>query len=184
MWPEDSDDENRQNPLPTFSLQSIWEGICTYFNENIFTAFSSDEKDIKKASEVIEFVDNEPIRSSLGLKGVPLSGQELGLKVTQTTSELSGYMDVNISIGAGVGVTGGVFLGTDGVHPYLGGGAMWGPGMSLTYSPDNVSTGWNAAFQLGKWRGGQVGISMKDRSTFKEVGFVTPGTSFTIYHVW
>ena len=48
------------------------------------------------------------------------------------------YVDINIAVGFGIGATGGIFIGQDGVHPYLGGG-LTSPGASgsICWSPNS-----------------------------------------------
>jgi hypothetical protein len=113
------------------------------------------------------------------------------------------YVDFNVNVGLGLGVTFGVMIGSDGqLHPYLGGGFMSGPGASLTLAPgpQQPTPGWNWGVQAGIWGGWQVGNipNLPDRARrigerqdskpnpgpYIEIGFVTPGISGTWYYVW
>ena len=96
------------------------------------------------------------------------------------------YIDLGFSFGSpwGAGVAGGFYFGPDGVHPYLGGGAMTpGPGASLMWSPGSPSPGcWSVQVAGGYGAGGAVGYG--GGSSFWEVGISTPGASAITYYTW
>lgn len=97
------------------------------------------------------------------------------------------YIDINLSYGSVLGVTGGIMIGKEGVYPYFGGGIVLAPGFSITWSPSNPTTGWNEGLQFGIpkiWVGGQRGYSYKTDEYFWEVGFSSPGVTFTDFYVW
>ena len=78
-------------------------------------------------------------------------------------------------------------IGQEGIYPYLGGGIVLTPGFSVTWSPSNPTTDWNEGLQIGIpkiWVGGHIGYSYKVDAYFWEVGFATPGVSFTDFYVW
>jgi RHS repeat-associated protein len=93
------------------------------------------------------------------------------------------YIDANMNIGSGVGITVGLQIGNDGLYGYLGGGFMT-PGGSLTYSADDPCEGLQASMQGGFWVGGQWGTGFSNGDDrFSEYGFTTPGGSITVYQV-
>jgi len=96
------------------------------------------------------------------------------------------YVDINISGGYWLGITGGIMINDTGIFPYLGGGFVTpGVGGSLTVSPSDATTGWNAGLQAGYWGGGQVGYGFgQGGGFFWEVGLVTPGASLTGFYVF
>jgi hypothetical protein len=94
----------------------------------------------------------------------------------------SGYVDINISIGYVVGVTGGFMFNGKGAYPYIGGGFIYIPGASITYSPYDPTTGWNLGLQSGAGVGGQAGYS--NDGLYWEAGAVSPGVSLTGFYVW
>jgi RHS repeat-associated protein len=100
------------------------------------------------------------------------------------------YVDINVSGGFIVGLTGGLFIAPDGVHPYLGGGLMT-PGVSgsVNWSPHDISPDcWSVQ------GGGELGpvfgaAGYGGGSGFWEVGvgwgFPAPlGVSGTGYYTW
>jgi RHS repeat-associated protein len=96
------------------------------------------------------------------------------------------YVDINISGGYWLGLTGGVMINDTGIYPYLGGGFVT-PGVSgsITFSPSDPTTGWNVGLQGGYWGGGQVGYGFGQGGGFYwEGGFVTPGASLTTFYVF
>lgn len=111
-----------------------------------------------------------------------------------------GYIDINISAGAWIGVTGGVFITRLGVNGYLGGGAMT-PGVSgsISLSPDTPSPGMSSGqLQVGIPVGGNIeiiGAVGEDEAgnTFREIGVsysllgggaMLPSASATGYYTW
>lgn len=102
------------------------------------------------------------------------------------------YVDVNFNIGFGFfGPTvGGLFTST-GLNLYAGGGPMTpGSGVSLTWSPDDVSTGWNYGLQGASPLGPiPLGPTIQEGydsagAPFAELGVSTPGASATAYYVF
>lgn len=94
------------------------------------------------------------------------------------------YIDINVSLGYWGGGTGGIIIGSEGIYTYGGSGLVSPPGgIAVTASPSDPSPGWNVGFQAGYWAGFQYGYSFRDKDTFWEVGFVTPGFSGTVYYV-
>ena len=95
------------------------------------------------------------------------------------------YIDINISGGSWVGLTGGLLISEAGVQAYGGGGFVT-PGISgmVTFSPENPSPGWN--FGLGgAILGGatQAGFDSKG-NFFSEYGIGGPlGVSLTAFFV-
>ena len=93
------------------------------------------------------------------------------------------YVNINGTLGYGIGITGGVMINNNGIYPYVGAGLTTPPGsVAITWSPSNPSPGWNESLQGGFWVGGQIGHSKSGWSG--EGGFVTPGVSLTGYNVW
>jgi len=93
------------------------------------------------------------------------------------------YLDINFSIGAGVGITFGAMYTDKGVYPYIGAGIVSSPGVAVTSSPGDPSRGLNVGVQAGKFYGGQGGYALNG-GYFGEQGFVTPGVSVTGYWVF
>jgi RHS repeat-associated protein len=98
------------------------------------------------------------------------------------------YIDIGVSYGwLGAGGIGGVMIGPEGIYKYAGAGAVTGLGGSITWSPDDITTGWNVGAQLGVWGGLQRGYSLWSGENwaqpFTEYGLVTPGFSFANYYV-
>jgi RHS repeat-associated protein len=95
------------------------------------------------------------------------------------------YVDINVSAGYGIGVTGGFIIGTGGVYGYLGGGIVTpGIGGSLTWSPYNPTAGWNFGAQGQAGIAGQVGIDPNGEGFWEAgIGF-PPGGSITAYCVF
>jgi len=71
------------------------------------------------------------------------------------------YIDVNVGFGWwGIGGTGGILIGPQGIYSYGGGGvAVPGVGFSITWSPQNPSPGWNVGAQVNAIAAGQYGYS-------------------------
>jgi len=94
------------------------------------------------------------------------------------------YIDINVSLGYWGGGTGGIIISSEGIYTYGGGGIVSPPGgFAVTVSPSDPSPGWNVGFQAGYWAGFQYGYSLRDKDTFWEFGFVTPGFSGTTYYI-
>ena len=98
----------------------------------------------------------------------------------------SGALDINISYGSPyfIGLTGGAMWDRNGgPYPYIGAGFMApGPSGSATFSPDNVSGGFNAELQGGYGLYGSVGIDEAGNSfTAFGSGY---GASATGYYVF
>lgn len=97
------------------------------------------------------------------------------------------YIDINVSGGFWVGATGGVIIGSGGgIYPYVGGGFVTpGVGGSVTWSPQDPSTGWNVGLQGTYKVSAQGGYSFKDKSSYWEVGGGGPlGISATGFYVF
>lgn len=163
-------------------LSSIWEGIKSFFAR--FDWANKLEEEGYSEAEIEEMIVTEEV-ATMKAGGLPTSGQEIGVRLCQVAKGFEGYYDFNFSAGSGVGVTGGLIVSSDGtLHPYVGGGAMFGPGAGITYSKSKVIPGLNVGVQGGKWVGVQRGISLRNQSHFWEYGLVSPGASFTIFYVW
>jgi len=102
------------------------------------------------------------------------------------------YVDIGVSIGwLGLAGISGVMIGPEGIYKYAGGGSGFsyppGAGLSITWSPNDVKTGWNVGLQYGHWIGEQRGYSLwgeeKMAEPFWEIGLVTPGFSLTEFYV-
>ena len=109
------------------------------------------------------------------------------------------YIDINVSVGKGIGFTGGVIIDSDqNVRWYAGGGIMPTPtvGFSVTWSANQVTEGFNIGVQGNAFYGmaGQIGYSngslniMKNYSNknwFFEAGggVSTLGFSLTGYYI-
>ncbi|MEA3306709.1 MAG: RHS repeat-associated core domain-containing protein, partial [Elusimicrobiota bacterium] len=99
------------------------------------------------------------------------------------------YIDIGVSIGwFGFSGVGGVMISPEGIYKYSGaGGGLPGPGANITWSPNDVKTGWNIGVQGGAFMGFQHGESLfgeeKLAESFWEYGLVTPGLSFTEFYV-
>jgi hypothetical protein len=99
------------------------------------------------------------------------------------------YLDFNITGGAWVGVTGGIFLDPSGIHPYLGGGAVT-PGVcgSINYSEwGSVSPGAWSGQLAGSYSALNLAGGYGGGSPFFEFGAgfpFTPGGSLTGYYTW
>jgi RHS repeat-associated protein len=96
------------------------------------------------------------------------------------------YLDINVSGGFGLGVTVGIILDSkeSGFHVYGGGGLTFpGIGGSITWSPSDVSPGWNVGLQGQGGPAVQVGYA-KDDGWFWEAGVGwLPGASLMGYYV-
>jgi hypothetical protein len=74
--------------------------------------------------------------------------------------------------------------GSIGVYPYIGGGLMTpGPGATVTFSPDNVSGGFNAELQGSYGVAGAIGVD-EGGNSFTSFGGGAPGASATVYYVF
>ena len=95
------------------------------------------------------------------------------------------YVDINGSGGWWGGGTGGIMIGPQGIYSYGGGGFVTpGVGASLTWSPQDPSSGWNVGGQVNAGFAYQYGYSFKDKSNFWEAGIGWPaGASVTGYYV-
>jgi hypothetical protein len=107
------------------------------------------------------------------------------------------YTDFNVSIGEGIGVTGGLIIDTvtGDVRFYAGGGLMAGfpASFSVTGSTSKPSTSVNVALQVAAGLAGQVGLTspenecgnmqFEDVDWFGELGGGTPSVSLTVYGV-
>jgi hypothetical protein len=98
----------------------------------------------------------------------------------------SGALDINISYGSPylIGLTGGaMFDRNGGPYPYIGVGLMApGPSGSATFSPDNVSGGFNAELQGGYGLYGSVGIDEAGNSfTAFGAGYGVSGTAYYVF---
>jgi RHS repeat-associated protein len=101
------------------------------------------------------------------------------------------YIDMNISGGFWLGLTGGILISPSGVYPYVGGGIVTpGVGGSVTWSPSDPTTGWYVGIQGQAGLAGQVGYGFgKGGSWFWEVGVgggypTLFGGSITGYYVF
>lgn len=102
----------------------------------------------------------------------------------------NGYTDYNLTAGAGVGITGGLFVDQYGqVHPYVGGGLVT-PGISVSVSeavtgsiaPDE----WSAQYNVSGL-GSSASVGHGGGDWFVETGSSfppTPGQSLTGYYTW
>ena len=61
------------------------------------------------------------------------------------------YIDVGVAAGLWGGAIGGFLIGPEGIYPYAGGGAMYLPGVSVTWSPSDPTSGWGIGAQGGFW---------------------------------
>jgi len=93
------------------------------------------------------------------------------------------YIDLNgtFMVLPGYVVTGGFMIGTGGLYGY------WGVGVgefggSLTWSPNDPVEGMTVGLTGGGGLGGQIGSDINNEG-FWEVGFVTPGWSYTAYEI-
>jgi RHS repeat-associated protein len=100
-------------------------------------------------------------------------------------------VDINVFVGEILGVTFGVMIGPEGIHPYLGGGWGYPSGFAITFSPSDPVPGWNEGIQVGipipgtkVSVGGQFGYSHNNCQYYWEVGYVSPGISITDFYVW
>ena len=102
---------------------------------------------------------------------------------------ISTYTDLNVTVGYGLGVTGGVFIDWDGnVHPYFGGG-LTTPGIC-----GSLSNSTSGSVSPGQWSGqlsgsfvGAGAVGYGGGSWFTEAGVsypFTPGASLTGYYTW
>jgi len=97
------------------------------------------------------------------------------------------YYDVNVSLGKWIGATGGFIIGPQGIYPYLGGGFVSPPGgITVTWSPYDVTTGWNVAVQPVSNIAFQYGYSFGEGGgKFWEIGVgLPPGLSLTGFYVF
>lgn len=125
------------------------------------------------------------LRTDPAEDGINLYAYVLNDPINRTDPLGLWYIDINVSLGYIGGGTGGIMIGSEGIYPYGGGGAMTPPGgVSVTWTPADPSPGWNVGLQGGYWGGGQIGYSFGEGGgPFGEVGFVTPGASLTGYYV-
>ena len=96
------------------------------------------------------------------------------------------YCDINVTLGAGPGVTFGVMLDSSGISPYAGWGIAW-PGASLTFGRGQTTHGWQTAFQYAVPVipiAHQIGYAWQPETWFHEGGIGTPGVSFTSFYVF
>jgi len=97
------------------------------------------------------------------------------------------YYDINISVGKWVGATGGIIISPEGISPYYGGGLVtpYG-GISVTWSPQDPTSGWNIGFQLTNIIAYQFGYSFgKGGGVFWEFGGgLPPGVTLTGYYIF
>jgi RHS repeat-associated protein len=99
------------------------------------------------------------------------------------------YVDLNLSVGQFLGVTGGLMISSSGIYPYVGGGIMFGVSPvsgAVTFSWSDPSPGWNCGVQAQAGFAAQVGRSYgRKQESFEEFGFGwPPGFSGTCYYVW
>ena len=95
------------------------------------------------------------------------------------------YVDVNITVGAGLGVTFGLMFSNEkGTYVYAGAGFTTpGPSASVTFSGSDPATGWNVAVQLASVGAGQAGWTFAPNGgLFGEWGAGTPGGSLTVFY--
>jgi len=137
------------------------------------------------------FISEDPLQQSV-LGGVATTDTNLyryvGNNPLRSTDPLGlWYIDINVSGGYGIGATGGVYISPGGIQPYIGGGLMTpGIGGSLTYSPGNVTPGWNVGLQGQAGLAGQVGYGFGQQGGWFWEGGVgwPPGASLTGYYVF
>ena len=98
------------------------------------------------------------------------------------------YFDLNFSLGAYIGLTGGFIFDDEGIYPYVGGGFITSPGISLTWSPTKPIPGVNIGLQGGYYIGGQIGYSYSnEKGWYGEIGISMPNVSlngFYIFEPW
>ncbi|MFA5186503.1 MAG: RHS repeat-associated core domain-containing protein [Patescibacteria group bacterium] len=130
------------------------------------------------------FLQRDPIGYQDGMNVYIYAGDNPIIWIDPYGLEKTGYININIAVGKIIGVTGG-YIGTlDSGHFYFGGGFIPVPGVSITFSADDIAEGWNVEFQGGYGIGGSVGFSLEGDGDFAEVGAMSPGGSLTIYYVW
>jgi len=102
--------------------------------------------------------------------------------------EAINYADFNVGIGNAIGVTAGLIKTGNAEYPYISFGLMGQPlsgSISLTFSPNQVSLGWNVAIQ-GNSLGGafQAGFHSYSWKTWWEVRVGIPSISITAIYVF
>jgi hypothetical protein len=93
------------------------------------------------------------------------------------------YVDLNVTVGLGLGGTFGIQIDSEGISPYVGYGVMSSSSASVTASPNDISPGWNTGFQFSGGEGaGQAGVD-SNGDLFSEIGTGVGGTSATRFYV-
>ncbi len=89
------------------------------------------------------------------------------------------YINIGSSLGSlSPGMTRGVFIGPDGTYTYVGWGWMTSPGFNITFSTSNPAAGCSKGLQMGYFGG--FSINRDTNGDWSgEIGWVTPGLSFT-----
>jgi len=128
--------------------------------------------------------------------GLPTSGEELGLKIANVAAKMqgpgNGYVNLNVTIGKGGGVTTGLMVDTHlNIHPYLGPAVVSSSGWAVTVSRGQVTPGWNAAV-WGAWLpNSKMGLGAARSYNFQtgswsalEYGGGTRGWGGGVFYVW
>ena len=145
--------------------------------------FVSSERDNIELGDSGSFRRNGEIHTSEDRAKEALENQSVN--TTQVPSG-NGYFDFNLSFGShGLGLTGGVMVDSNrNEFPYFGGGFMTpGFGRSVGYSPDTVSTGYNAQLQAIIGGGGSLGVDSRGNS-FTEFNAGSSSASATLFFVF
>ena len=81
------------------------------------------------------------------------------------------YMDINFSVGYYIGATCGIIIDNrQNVRFYCGSGLIYGVGLTCTWSPNQVSTGWSIGVQAQSFfNSGQVGYTLGTFSSMSEL---------------
>jgi RHS repeat-associated protein len=148
------------------------------------------------SAQIGRFLQTDPIRFSAGDGNIYRYVANNPIKFIDPMGLCQSYGDLNLTLitPLGIGITGGLFFNATGVNPYLGLAiGSPGPSASFTAASGAISAGQtssqiqaSAIFTVssGASGGSNQNGTGPGSTPFTEVGFGSPGISYSTYYTW